>query len=60
MTEEEECRFALVLKECERICAMIAQEEAAALASDATGGGIPIVAVVTEEQMAVPVITAAA
>jgi hypothetical protein len=27
MTEEEQMRFALVLKECERICAMIAQEE---------------------------------
>ena len=59
MTEEDQMRFALVLKGCERICAMIAQEEAA-LASDATGGGIPIVAAVAEERMAVPVMISAA
>ena len=37
MTEEELTRFALVLKECERIRAMIAQEGEAAAGAD--GGG---------------------
>ena len=53
MTEEELARFAPVLEECERIRAMIAEdesEEAAALSSDASGG-IPIVAARTEEQV---------
>ncbi len=53
MTEEEHVRFALVLKECERICAMTAQDEAAALANDSSDG-IPIVVAPAEVQMAVP------
>jgi hypothetical protein len=62
MTEEELARFALVLKECECIRAMIAKdeaEEAAALANDASGR-IAIVAAPAEEQMTVPLIIAAA
>ncbi len=42
MTAEEIDRFALVLKECERIRAMIAAEEAAL--SDGEHDGIPIAA----------------
>ena len=41
MTEEEIDRFALVLKECERIRALIAREEAA-LSSGEHDDGIPI------------------
>jgi hypothetical protein len=55
MTEKELARFALVLKECERIRAMIAED--AASANDASDG-IPIAAAPAEEQ--VPTIIAAA
>ena len=47
----------------EHIRAMIAEdeaEEATTLASDATGGRIPIVAAVAEERMAAPIMIAAA
>ncbi len=39
MTEEETARFALVLRECERIRAMIAEDEAAR--SSGGDAGIP-------------------
>jgi hypothetical protein len=42
MTDEEIYRFALVLRECERIRAMMAREEAAL--SDGEHDGIPIAA----------------
>ena len=42
MTDEEIDRFALVLRECERIRAMMAREEAAL--SDGEHDGIPIAA----------------
>jgi hypothetical protein len=50
MTDEEIDRFALVLKECERIRALIAREEAA-LANGELDDGIPM-AVVPQEQPA--------
>ena len=43
MTDEELDRFALVLKECERIRALIAREEAA-LSSGEHDDGIPMAA----------------
>ncbi len=48
MTEEEIGRFALVLKECERIRAMMARDEAAL--SDGEHGGIPIAAAPPEQR----------
>jgi hypothetical protein len=48
MTDEEINRFALVLKECERIRAMIVREEAAL--SDGEHDGIPLAAVPPERQ----------
>jgi hypothetical protein len=42
MTDEEICRFALMLRECERIRAMMARDEAAL--SDGERDGIPIAA----------------
>jgi hypothetical protein len=42
MTDEELDRFALVLKECERIRALMARDEAAS--SDGERDGIPIAA----------------
>jgi len=48
MTEKELARFALVLKECERIRAMIAKEAASA---NAASDGIPIAAAPAEEQV---------
>jgi hypothetical protein len=57
VTEEEAARFALVLKECERICAMIAQEEADF--SNGVGGGIPIAAAPAEEEVPLPAIATA-
>jgi hypothetical protein len=61
MTEEETTRFALVLKECERISAMIAKDETeeGTLAVHA-GGQIPIVVAPVKEQVAVPPIITAA
>jgi hypothetical protein len=50
MTDEEMDRFALVLKECERIRALIAREEAA-LANGELDDGIPM-AVAPQEQPA--------
>ena len=51
MTDEEIGRFALVLKECERIRALIASEEAAV--SDAEhDDGIPIAAAPPEQRPA--------
>ena len=55
MTDEEINRFASVLKECERIRAMIAREEAAL--SNGEHGGIPIAAVPPEQRP--PVLTSA-
>ncbi len=48
MTKEEIGRFALVLKECERIRAMMAREEAALSAGE--HGGIPIAAAPPEQR----------
>ena len=48
MTDEEIERFALVLKECERIRALIAREEAA-LSNGEHDDGIPIAAVPPEQ-----------
>ncbi len=48
MTDEEIDRFALVLKECERIRAMMARDEAAL--SDGEHDGIPIAAVPPEQR----------
>ncbi len=47
MTDEENERFALVLKECERIRALIAREEAAL--SNGEHDGIPIAAAPPEQ-----------
>ena len=49
MTDEEIERFALVLKECERIRALIAREEAA-LSNGEHDDGIPIAAAAPPEQ----------
>jgi len=54
MTQEEIAKFALVLKECERLRARIAEE--AALPSD----GIPIVAAPAEERPHLPAMATAA
>jgi hypothetical protein len=51
MTDEEIDRFALVLRECERIRAMMAREEAAL--SDGEHDGIPIAAALPERRPAV-------
>jgi hypothetical protein len=48
MTDEEIERFALVLKECERIRALIAREEAA-LSNGEHDDGIPIAAAPPEQ-----------
>jgi hypothetical protein len=48
MTDEEIKRFALVLKECERIRALIARDEAAL--SDGERDGIPIAAAPPEQR----------
>ena len=59
MTEGELARFALVLEECERIRAMIAEDEEAASANGASGE-IPIVAARKEEPVPeLPIIAAA-
>jgi hypothetical protein len=49
MTDEEIDRFALVLKECERIRALIAREEAA-FSNDEHDDGIPIAAAPPEQR----------
>jgi hypothetical protein len=49
MTDEEIERFALVLKECARIRALIAREEAA-LSNGEHDHGIPIAAVPPEQR----------
>jgi hypothetical protein len=49
MTEEEIDRFALVLKECERIRALMAREEAA-LFNGEHDDGIPIAAAPPEQR----------
>jgi hypothetical protein len=49
MTDEEIERFALVLKECERIRALIAREEAAS-SNGEHDDGIPIVAAPPEQR----------
>ena len=49
MTDEEIERFALVLKECERIRALMAREEAA-LANGEHDDGIPIAAAPPEQR----------
>jgi hypothetical protein len=51
MTDEEIDRFALVLKECERIRAMIARDEAAL--SDGEHDGIPMAAAPPEQRRSV-------
>jgi hypothetical protein len=56
MTDEEIERFALVLKECERIRALIAREEAA-LSNGEHDDGIPIAASPPEQRP--PVLTRA-
>jgi hypothetical protein len=48
MTDEEIDRFALVLRECERIRAMMAREEAAF--SDGEHDGIPIAAALPDQR----------
>ncbi len=48
MTDEEIDRFALVLRECERIRAMMARDEAAL--SDGERDGIPIAAAPPEHR----------
>ena len=53
MTDEEIKRFALVLKECERIRALIASDETAL--SDGERDGIPIAAAPPEQRP--PVLT---
>ena len=50
MTDEEIERFALVLKECERIRALIAREEAA-LSHGEHDDGIPIAAAPPEQRL---------
>jgi hypothetical protein len=58
MTDEEIGRFALVLKECERIRAMMARDEAAL--SDGERDGIPVAAAPPEHRPpALPRTTAA-
>jgi hypothetical protein len=52
MTDEEIERFALVLKECERIRALIAREEAA-LSNGEHDDGIPIAAVPPKQRPSV-------
>jgi hypothetical protein len=56
MTDEEIERFALVLKECERIRALIAREEAA-LSNGEHDDGIPMAAAPPEQRP--PVLTRA-
>ena len=51
MTDEEIDRFASVLKECERIRAMIAREDAAL--SDGEHDGIPMAAAPPEQRPSV-------
>ena len=51
MTDEEIYRFALVLRECERIRAMMAREEVAL--SDGERDGIPIAAAPPDQRPAV-------
>jgi hypothetical protein len=51
MTDEEIDRFALVLKECKRIRAMIARDEAAL--SDGEHDGIPMAAAPPEQRLSV-------
>jgi hypothetical protein len=58
MTDEEINRFALELKECERIRAMIVREEAAL--SDGEHDGTPLAAVPPERQPRVLVARATA
>jgi hypothetical protein len=58
MTDEEINRFALVLKECERIRAMIVREEA--VLSNGEHDGIPIVAAPPEQRPPVLVARATA
>ena len=55
MTDEEIDRFALVLRECERIRAMMVREEATL--SDGEYDGIPIAAAPSEQRP--PVLTRA-
>ena len=55
MMDEEIYRFALVLRECERIRAMMVREEAAL--SDGEHDGIPIAAAPSEQRP--PVLTRA-
>jgi hypothetical protein len=50
MTDEEMDRFALVLKECERIRALIAREEAALSNGEHDDHGIPIAAAPPEQR----------
>ena len=57
MTEEEVARFALQLREAERIRAMIAQENAS---SNGGSDGIPIAAEPAEEEVPVPAMGTAA
>jgi hypothetical protein len=52
MTDEEIERFALVLKECERIRVLIAREEAA-LSNGEHDDGIPIAAAPPEQRLPV-------
>jgi hypothetical protein len=52
MTDEEIERFALVLKECERIRALIAREEAA-FSNGEYDDGIPVVAAPPEQRPSV-------
>jgi len=52
MTDEEIDRFALVLKECERIRALIAREEAA-LSDGEPDDGIPIATAPPEQRPSV-------
>jgi hypothetical protein len=52
MTDEEIERFALVLKECERIRALIAREQAA-LSNGEHDDGIPIAAAPPEQRPSV-------
>jgi hypothetical protein len=58
MTDEEVTRFAMVLKECERIRAMIAQEEDAS--SDGGSERMPIAAAPAEGEVPVPAVGTAA
>ena len=50
MTDEEIERFALVLKECERIRALMAREEAAVSNGEHDDDGIPIAAAPPEQR----------